>query len=75
MYARTSYFDGDDRVQSANGRFERFEVAILVRKDTKVAIVDSKTNAGVDVFLRRLEPRVTLSLFDREGMLVCFVTL
>jgi hypothetical protein len=59
---RATHLDSDDGVQHPYGRLERFKVAILVREDTKVACVNPKANACVHVFLRGLEPGITLGL-------------
>ena len=59
-------FDGDDRVQSAYGSLKGFEVRILVGEDAKETVVNPEANTGVDVFLRRLEPSITLRLEEAQ---------
>lgn len=58
----TADFNCDDGVQGANCSLEWLQVGILVRKDTKHASVDTKTDTSVDILFRRFEPRISLSL-------------
>lgn len=54
--------DGDDGVQDAHGGLEGLEVHVLVGEHSEDACVDAEADTGMDVLLRGLEPRVSLSL-------------
>ena len=62
MDRRAAHLDGDDRVEDPDGSLEGLEVAVLVREHAEAALVDAETDSGVDVLLRRLEPRIALGL-------------
>lgn len=68
MDSSTTNLDGDDRVQHPHGRFEWFQVRILVGENSELSRAYAHTYAGVHVFVRRLEPGITLGL-DTDLML------
>lgn len=56
--------DGDDGVEGADGGLKGREEVVLVGEDAEVAGLDAQTDAGGDVLLGRLEPRVALRLLE-----------
>ena len=53
-------------IEDFDGCLERFEEPVLVRKHAKLAGLDTNADAGRDVVLCALEPRVALGLRERS---------
>ena len=62
MDSRAADLDRDDGIEDAHGGLEGLEVRVLVGEDAEEPGVDAQADPGVDVLLRGLEPRVSLSL-------------
>ena len=66
MDRRAPDLDRHDGVQHPYRGLERLEVAVLVGEDAEETVVNPEANTGVDVFLRRLEPSITLRLEEAQ---------
>ncbi len=68
MHRCAAYLDRADRVQCADRRLERFQVTVLVGEHAELRCLpvragrDTQADAGMDVLLAGLEPRVALRL-------------
>ena len=58
MDGSTADFHSGHWIQYPDSTLERLEIRVLVREDAKSALVDAKTNAGMDVLFRGLEPSI-----------------
>ena len=57
---------GSDGIQDPNGTLKRLEIRILVREHAESALVDAKTNTGMNVLFCGLEPSITGSLQSKQ---------
>jgi hypothetical protein len=62
----TSYFDGNEGIEAADGRLKGDEVLILVWENAEMAWLDSQTNTCGDVLFGWLEPSIVLSLWMKR---------